>query len=131
MQELNSAIEELEAAKGTLGGEIVVGAMLFVGDRLLATVINEFGLAHPDASIRVGSGNARVMFKSLRSGDVDFVIEAVPEKLEIKKYNPALRRQCFEGPSAHAGRMKHGEFVAARFQRGLEVNHVFEAALAE
>ena len=74
LRELDSAMEELEAAKGNIGGQIVIGAMMFAGNQVLASVVNEFALTFPNASVQVGSGNAEDMIKALRLGDVDFVI---------------------------------------------------------
>jgi DNA-binding transcriptional LysR family regulator len=74
MREIESGLDELEAAKGNFGGEIVVGAMLMAGSVVLASILNEFALAYPNASIRILSGTADDMLKCLRGGDVDFVM---------------------------------------------------------
>jgi DNA-binding transcriptional LysR family regulator len=79
MRELDSAVEELEALKGNFDGEIVIGAMLFAGNRLLATVVNEFASTYPNASVRVASGNSEDMLNALRAGEVDFVIGLLPD----------------------------------------------------
>ena len=73
MRELDSAVEELEAARGNCNGEIVVGAMLLTGSVVLASVLNEFSHLYPKAGIRVQSSRAGDIMSSLRSGDVDFV----------------------------------------------------------
>jgi DNA-binding transcriptional LysR family regulator len=74
MSEIDRGVDELEAAKGNFGGEIVVGAMLLAGSVVLASVLNEFVAAYPNANVRVLNGNAEDMLKYLRAGDVDFVI---------------------------------------------------------
>ena len=85
MREVELGIEELEAAKGNFGGEIVIGAMLLSGSVVLATVLNEFMAEYPNANIRVLNGNAEDMLKCLQTGEVDFVIgllrDPVPEGL--------------------------------------------------
>jgi LysR family transcriptional regulator, regulator for genes of the gallate degradation pathway len=103
MRELNSALDELEAAKGNIGGEIVIGAMLFAGNRVLASVVNEYALAYPNASIRVGSGNSVDMHKSLRAGDVDFVIGLLRDPPPDDLVNMPLA----ETPFVVAARHKH------------------------
>ena len=72
--EIDRGIDELEAAKGNFGGEIVVGAMLLAGSVVLAQVLNEFVSLYPKANVRVVNGNAEDMLKYLRAGEVDFVI---------------------------------------------------------
>jgi DNA-binding transcriptional LysR family regulator len=101
MRELDSAVDELDAARGNLGGEIVIGAMLFAGTRLLASVVNEFALNYPKASIRVGSGNAQDMFKSLRSGDVDFVIGLLSDPAPEGLVNLPLAQTPFVVAARH------------------------------
>jgi LysR family transcriptional regulator of gallate degradation len=83
--EIDHGIEELEAAKGNFGSEIVVGAMLLAGSVVLAGVLNEFVAQYPQANVRVINGNAEDMLRYLAAGDVDFVIglvrSPVPEGL--------------------------------------------------
>jgi LysR family transcriptional regulator of gallate degradation len=84
-REIDWGIEELDSAKGGLRGQIVIGAMQLAGSYLLASVLNEFIAAHPDATLRIWNGSSGAMLKSLRSGDVDMVIgllrDPVPEDL--------------------------------------------------
>jgi len=39
----------VEAARGNIGGEVVIGAMLLAGAEMIATVIDEFVTAYPNA----------------------------------------------------------------------------------
>jgi LysR family transcriptional regulator, regulator for genes of the gallate degradation pathway len=84
-REIECGIEELEAARGSLRGQIAIGAMQLAGSFLLASVLNEFISAHPHANVRISSGSSGAMLRSLRGGDVDFVIgllrDPVPEDL--------------------------------------------------
>jgi LysR family transcriptional regulator, regulator for genes of the gallate degradation pathway len=84
-REIEWGIEELDSAKGSLRGQIVIGAMQLAGSFLLASVLNEFISTHPHANVRISNGNSGAMLKSLRGGDVDFVIgllrDPVPEDL--------------------------------------------------
>jgi DNA-binding transcriptional LysR family regulator len=74
LREVDWGVEEIEAARGNIGGEIVIGAMLLAGSVVLASVLNEFVAEYPNANIRVLNGNAEDMLRYLRCGDVDFVI---------------------------------------------------------
>ena len=85
LREIQWGIEEVEAARGNIGGEIVIGAMLLAGSVMLASVISEFVAAYPKANIRILNGNADDMLRYLRTGDVDVVIgllrDPAPEDL--------------------------------------------------
>lgn len=74
LREVQWGVDELDAAKGNFGGEIVIGAMLLAGSVILASVLNEFAAVYPNANVRVLNGNAEDMLRYLRSGDVDFVV---------------------------------------------------------
>src|SRR5258708_38180633 len=84
-REIEWGIEELDSAKGSLKGQIVIGAMQLAGSFLLASVLNEFISTHPHANVRLSNGSSGAMLRSLRGGDVDFVIgllrDPVPEDL--------------------------------------------------
>ena len=73
-REIDWGVDEVEAASGNIGGEIVIGAMLLAGSVVLASVINEFVSAYPNANVRILNGNADDMLRYLRGGDVDMVI---------------------------------------------------------
>jgi LysR family transcriptional regulator of gallate degradation len=73
-REIELGIDEVEAARGNSGGEIVIGAMRVAGSIMLASVVNEFASSYPSANIRVLIGSPREMMRSLRCGDVDAVI---------------------------------------------------------
>jgi DNA-binding transcriptional LysR family regulator len=74
LREVEWGIDEVEAARGNIGGEIVIGAMLLAGSVVLASVINEFVSKYPNANVRILNGHAEDMLRCLRSGDVDVVI---------------------------------------------------------
>ena len=73
-REIDLGLEELETAKGNVGGEIVIGAMRVAGSVMLASVINEFASSYPNANIRIVTGRTKEMMRYLRCGDVDAVI---------------------------------------------------------
>jgi LysR family transcriptional regulator of gallate degradation len=79
VQEIELGIQELEAAQGSFGSEIVIGAMPFGGSVLLASAIDDFVHAYPQVEVRIMNENASIMLKSLRNGDIDFVVGLLPE----------------------------------------------------
>ncbi len=92
LQEIEWGIEELDAARGGTGRQIVIGAMPFGGSVLLASVLDDFLRMHPQADIRIMSDNAAAMAKSLRQGDVDLVIGLLPEMDTDELASEALAR---------------------------------------
>src|SRR5262245_3542767 len=74
LREIELGIEEVEAAHGSISGEIVIGAMLLSGSVVLASVIHEFVQQYPKANVRILNGNADDMLRCLRVGDVDVVL---------------------------------------------------------
>jgi LysR family transcriptional regulator, regulator for genes of the gallate degradation pathway len=73
-REIEWGIEELDSARGSLRGQVVIGAMQLAGSFLLASVLNEFISTYPHANVRISNGSSGAMLRSLRGGDVDFVI---------------------------------------------------------
>jgi DNA-binding transcriptional LysR family regulator len=74
LREVDLGVDEVEAARGNIGGEIVIGAMLLTGSVVLASVINEFVSTYPNANVRILNGNAQDLLRHLRAGDVDLVV---------------------------------------------------------
>jgi LysR family transcriptional regulator, regulator for genes of the gallate degradation pathway len=105
-REIDSGLEELDSAKGSLRGQIVIGAMQLAGSYLLASVLNEFIAAHPHATVRIWNGSSSAMLRSLRGGDVDVVIgllrDPVPEDL--------VEEPLAEAPYVIAARRGHPLF---------------------
>ncbi len=78
-REIDQGIDEILAARGNSGAEIVIGAMNMAGSVMLGSVINDFLLSYPSASVRIVNGNARELLIGLRSGDVDAVVGLLRE----------------------------------------------------
>jgi DNA-binding transcriptional LysR family regulator len=108
LREIEWGVEEVEAARGNIEGEIVIGAMLLSGSVLLASVVNEFASRYPKANIRILNGNAEDMLHYLRLGDVDLVIGLLREEASDDLAHEALA----ETPFVVAGR--HGHPLARR-----------------
>jgi LysR family transcriptional regulator of gallate degradation len=106
-REIEWGIEELESARGSLTGQIVIGAMQLAGSFLLASVLNEFISAYPHANVRISNGSSGAMLRCLRGGDVDFVIgllrDPVPEDL--------IQEPLAEAPYVIVARQGHPLFA--------------------
>jgi LysR family transcriptional regulator of gallate degradation len=105
-REVDWGIEELDSAKGSLRGQIVIGAMQLAGSYLLASVLNEFMAAHPHATVRIWNGSSGAMLKSLRGGDVDMVIGLLRDPVPADLVEEPLA----EAPYAIAARRGHPLF---------------------
>ena len=103
MRELEAALDELEAARGNFGGKIVIGAMLLTGSVVLASVLQEFMAAYPNANVHVWSGTAEDTMKYLRAGDLDVVIGLLREPPLEGLVGVALA----ESPFVVVGRKNH------------------------
>lgn len=78
-QEIEWGIREIDASRGMSEGHIAIGALPFGGSMMLATVLDEFIAAHPNADVRIVTEGATEMLKRLRAGAVDMVIGLVQE----------------------------------------------------
>lgn len=78
-KEVELGIDEVGAARGNMGGEIVIGAMSMAGSVMLSSVINDFVLLYTKAHVQIINGRSTELLKSLRSGDVDAVIGLLKE----------------------------------------------------
>lgn len=100
-REIEWAVDEIEAARGNIEGEIVIGAMLLAGSMILASVINEFVTAYPSANVRILNGNAEDMLRCLRVGDVDFVVGLLRDEAPEDLVHKALAETPFVVAARH------------------------------
>ncbi|QGP81156.1 LysR family transcriptional regulator [Sphingobium sp. CAP-1] len=80
LQEVDLAAQELAVLQGGATTPIVVGAMPLGGSVLLASMLDDFIAAAPQAQVVVRSESAVEMLKTLRAGDVDFVVGLLPRE---------------------------------------------------
>jgi LysR family transcriptional regulator, regulator for genes of the gallate degradation pathway len=78
-REIAQGVDEIEAARGSGGAEIAIGAMNMAGSVMLGSVIHDFVLSNRTANVRIVNGNAKELLIQLRSGDVDAVIGLLRE----------------------------------------------------
>jgi LysR family transcriptional regulator of gallate degradation len=106
-REIEWGMEELDCARGSLKGQIAIGAMQLAGSFLLASVLNEFISTYPHANVRISNGSSAAMLRSLRDGDVDCVIgllrDPVPQDL--------VQERLAEAPYVIVARRGHPLFA--------------------
>jgi DNA-binding transcriptional LysR family regulator len=78
LQEVDWGVRELAESRGEPATPIVVGAMPLGGTLLLASMLDDFIRREPAASIVIRNESAVEMLRSLRAGDVDFIVGLVP-----------------------------------------------------
>ena len=80
LQEIDWGVQELAALQGGAAAPIVVGAMPLGGSVLLASMLEGFMRREPHAQVVIRNESAVEMVKSLRAGDVDFVVGLLPRE---------------------------------------------------
>ena len=80
LQEIAWGVQELAEAQGGASAPIIVGAMPLGGSVLLASMLEGFMRREPNAKVVVRNESALEMVKSLRAGDVDFVVGLLPRE---------------------------------------------------
>jgi DNA-binding transcriptional LysR family regulator len=112
LREIDLGLQEVEAARGNIGGEIVIGAMLLAGSVVLASVINEFVSRYPKANVRILNGNADDMLRYLRTGDVDVVIGLLRDPGSEDVIHRALAETPYVVAARHGHPLLQKEHVA-------------------
>ncbi|MDV5825577.1 LysR family transcriptional regulator [Sphingobium naphthae] len=80
LQEIDWGVRELAALQGETTAPIVVGAMPLGGSVLLASMLEDYMARAPNAQVVIRNESAVEMVKSLRAGDVDFVVGLLPRE---------------------------------------------------
>ena len=101
LQEVELGLDEVAAARGAAGRQMIIGAMPFGGSVLLASALNDFLNLYPQADIRIASDSAAHMAASLRAGEVDLVVglladtpspDLIAEPVAQTPYSVVVRR---------------------------------------
>lgn len=79
LKEIEWALQELEIARGSDESRIVIGALPFGGNMLLASALEDFLARHRGADLRIVNEHADEMMRRLRNGDVDFVLGLIQD----------------------------------------------------
>src|SRR5262245_46967775 len=77
VQELERAVEEIEAFQGRNRGHIRLGLLPLAGAFFVARALKDLGEVYPDIRIEVIDGSFDFLIERLRSGGIDFIIGPV------------------------------------------------------
>ena len=77
VQELERAVEEIEASQGRNRGRIGLGLLPLAGAFFVARALKDLGEAYPDTRMEVIDGSFDFLIERLRSGGIDFIIGPV------------------------------------------------------
>jgi LysR family transcriptional regulator, regulator for genes of the gallate degradation pathway len=104
VQELERAVEEIEASRGRSRGRIGLGLLPQAGAFFVARALKVLGEAYPDTRMEVIDGSFDFLIERLRSGGIDFIIGPV------RGLNPSLgviETVLFDDPYALVVRRGH------------------------
>jgi LysR family transcriptional regulator, regulator for genes of the gallate degradation pathway len=74
VQELDRAVEEIEASQGRHGGRLGLGLLPLAGAFFVARALKDFSETYPDTRIEVIDGSFDFLIARLRLGVIDFII---------------------------------------------------------
>ncbi len=110
LQEIDWGLSEIGDPDGKADGKIVIGALPFGGNMLIASVLEGFLARHPSVDLQITSCGASEMMRRLREGDVDLVIGLIqetsaddfshqmlietPYKIAARRHHPLTRLQA-------------------------------------
>jgi len=124
LQEIEWGVRELHEAEGEGTARLVIGAMPLGGNYLLASVLDAFLERDPGANVVIRNESAMEMIKSLRNGDVDFIVGLIPPAHETDLEVLPLARTPFSvvardgHPLTRAGRVTRVELAAQQWLVG-------------
>ena len=77
VQEIERAVEEIEASQGRSRGRIGLGLLPLAGAFFVARALKDVGEAYPETRVEVIDGSFDFLIERLRSGGIDFIIGPV------------------------------------------------------
>jgi DNA-binding transcriptional LysR family regulator len=90
LQEIRQAASDLAAARGLAGGQVNVGVLPLLPQRLLARAIGDLRARYPDAAVTIHAGTHAQLLHALQFGAIDIIFGA-------------LRSPRLEGPVVETG----------------------------
>ncbi len=118
LQEIDWGVRELREGDSAGPARLVIGAMPLGGNYLLASVLDQFLAREPRVEVVIRNESAMEMIRTLRTGDVDFIVGLVPPEAEADLESVSLARTPFsvvarEGhPLVRAGRVTRADLAA-------------------
>jgi LysR family transcriptional regulator, regulator for genes of the gallate degradation pathway len=104
MQELERAVEEIEASQGRNRGRLGLGLLPLAGAFFVARALKDLGEAFPDARTEVIEGSFDFLIEKLRSGGIDFIIGPVRG---LDRSLGVVETVLFDDPYAIVARVGH------------------------
>jgi LysR family transcriptional regulator, regulator for genes of the gallate degradation pathway len=124
LQEIEWGVRELREAEGDGPAQLVIGAMPLGGNYLLASVLDQYLARDPRTDVVIRNESALEMIKSLRAGDVDFIVGLIPSERHPDLEVVPLARTPFavvareDHPLARAGRVTRADLAACEWLVG-------------
>ena len=104
VQELERAVEEIEASQGRNRGRLGLGLLPLAGAFFVARALKDLGEAFPDARAEVIEGSFDFLIERLRSGGIDFIIGPVRG---LDRSLGVVETVLFDDPYAIVARVGH------------------------
>lgn len=104
LQELDRAVEEIDAAQGRNRGRIGLGLLPLANAVFIARALKNLAEVYPDTRVEVIDGTFDLLLEKLRTGEIDFIIGPV------RHLDPGLgvvETELFEDPYAVVARRGH------------------------
>jgi len=77
LQELERAVEEIQAAQGRSRSRLAIGLLPLAGAIVIARALREVAEAYPDTRVEAIEGSFDFLIEKLRAGGIDFIIGPV------------------------------------------------------
>lgn len=118
LQEIEWGVRELREGETAGPARLVIGAMPLGGNYLLASVLERFLALDPRVEVVIRNESAMEMIRSLRTGDVDFIVGLIPADAQPDLESVPLARTPFSvvaresHPLIRAGRVTRSDLAA-------------------
>ena len=118
LQEIEWGVRELREGESAGPARLVIGAMPLGGNYLLASVLDQFLSRDPRVEVVIRNESAMEMIRSLRTGDVDFIVGLIPPHAQADLESVSLARTPFSvvaragHPLVRAGRVTRADLAA-------------------
>jgi DNA-binding transcriptional LysR family regulator len=117
LQEIEWGVRELREGDSSGPARLVIGAMPLGGNYLLASVLDRFLAREPRAEVVIRNESALEMIRSLRTGDVDFIVGLIPAEAQADLESVPLARTPFsvvareDHPLVRTGRVTRADLA--------------------
>jgi DNA-binding transcriptional LysR family regulator len=125
LHEIGQAADDLAAARGHASGQVKVGVLPLLPQRLLARAIGKLRLAYPEAAVIIHEGSHAQLLGALEFGRLDVIVGALRSpRLE----GGVTEMELFDDPYVVV--VRRGHALAGRPQQDMPRRATVEAMLA-